>query len=129
MIAVSSFLAFKVKQENGTKVRTLHRNLLLPFNCIPFEETMPVPKGNTVRKSRVQKPAKAASGLQQELSSSEESSDSLVYVKPQKRQRTNRRKQTGSRSADLGHSLHESSHGDSVRLAPSTSQTPSESCE
>ena len=124
-----SIPVYKVKQENGTKVRTLHRNLLLPFNCIPVDKTIPVPEGNTAPKSRVQKPAKAASGLEQELSSSDESSDSLVYVIPQRRQRTNRRKPTGSRSADLGHSPHESSHGDSVRLAPSTSQTPSESCE
>ena len=75
---------YQVKAENSSKVRTLHRNLLLPFNCVPLEEPVKTPnptpssKRGSGRRRQQQEPIDEGGS-----SSSQESCES--YVIPHRR--------------------------------------------
>ena len=123
-----SIPVFKVRPENGSKIRTLHRNLLLPFNCIPVEEPIPGPKGKPARKPRVSNPPQVTrSDL--EPSSDEGSSDSSVYVIPQRRKQRRFYKETSHGRPSGGSSgsrqtMPDVSQETSTRSIPSTLASP-----
>jgi len=82
---------YVVRPENGTKTRTLHRNMLLPYNYIPVEHAEPEPsrrKSDSTPSARRSKPTEPSPESSSEYSSDDSSSDR--YVIPQLRGRGRR---------------------------------------
>jgi len=80
---------FQVRRESGSgPVRTLHRNMILPFPSIPVEEEVPAPVAS-VPVPRPRPRTRARTLIQKEAEDSESgtssSSSSGVYVIPQRR--------------------------------------------
>jgi len=80
---------FQVRRDlGGGQVRTLHRNMILPFTSIPVEEDVPAPV-TSVPVPRPRPRTRAHTLIQKEAEDSESdtssSSSSGVYVIPQKR--------------------------------------------
>ena len=88
---------YVVRLEKGSKskTRTLHRNMLLPFNCIPVDDPPSTPKvapSGTKQRKKLRNSRPAGNPTSQpdpETSSEEDSSGSGIYVIPARRRKPN----------------------------------------
>lgn len=85
----SEMPVYHVRREDGIgPVRTLHRNMLLPFHALPVEETVKRSREAPLRRPvtrRIREPRQVSSSSSSSESESSASSTSTRYVIPQRR--------------------------------------------
>ena len=123
---VSDIPVYRVRRESGTdKVRTLHRNLLLPFMCVSDSENTGVPG----RKQRQNQTTQKKSVVVHDESSSESESENdggFVCTKRIRNVRSNYRmpsETSSSITSSTAESIPESSH-DYLAVTPSVEERP-----
>ena len=89
-----SIPVYRVRSERSAKTRTLHRNMLLPFNCIPAEQPEPVQPREKPSSRRKPEPEPQFHASDSESDSSGNSSGS--YIIPQRRKTRQRPQQRGT---------------------------------
>ena len=119
---VSDIPVYRVREESGTdKVRTLHRNLLLPFMCISDSENTGVPGRKQRQNQTTQK--KSVVVHDESSSESESESDGGIVIK---NVQTNYRipsETSSSITLSTAESMPESSH-DYSAVMPSVEERP-----